>query len=127
MSGHGDKLSRKQEQGISALILQPTLADAAIAIGVDERTLRRWLREHTSFQAAYREARREVVQQAIVQVQRATSEAVETLRTVMQDVAAPASARVSAAKTVLETAVRAVELEDLEVRIAALEAAQEQR
>src|SRR5690242_15893572 len=36
MSGHGEKLSRKQEQGISALLLQPTLRDAATAIGVDE-------------------------------------------------------------------------------------------
>jgi hypothetical protein len=124
MSGHGDKLSRKQEQGISALLLYPTLLDAATAIGVDERTLRRWLREDTTFQAGYREARRAVVQQAIVQVQRATGEAVETLRAVMQDSEAPASAKVSAAKTILETAVKAVELEDLEARIVALETAQ---
>jgi hypothetical protein len=42
----------------------------------------------------------------------------------MHDADATASARVSAAKAVLETAVKAVELEDLEARIAALEAAQ---
>jgi hypothetical protein len=41
---------------------------------------------------------------------------------IMQDSTAPASARVSAAKTVLDTAVKAVELEDLEQRLAALEA-----
>ena len=122
MSGHGDKLSRKQEQGISALLFQPTLIDAATAIGVDERTLRRWLRDDAVFQIAYREARRQVVQQAIVQVQQATGEAVETLRKVMQDADAPASAKVSAAKTILETAVKAVEVEDLAARIAALEA-----
>ena len=81
----------------------------------------RWLKDAT-FQAAYREARRAVVQQAITQVQHATGEAVETLRAVMQDSEAPASAKVSAAKTILETAVKAVELEDLEARIAALEA-----
>jgi hypothetical protein len=39
----------------------------------------------------------------------------------MQDAEAPASARVSAAKAVLETAIKAVELEDLEARIVALE------
>ena len=122
MSGHGEKLSRKQEQGIRALLLQPTLVDAATTIGVDERTLRRWLRDDAVFQMAYREARRAVVQHAIVQVQRATGEAVETLRSVMQDAEAPASARVSAAKAILETAVKGVEIEDLEVRIAALEA-----
>src|SRR6266478_8119300 len=68
MSGQGDKLSRKQEQGISALLLHLTLLEAATAIGVDERTLRRWLREDTTFQAAYREARRGVVQHGITQV-----------------------------------------------------------
>jgi hypothetical protein len=127
MSGHGEKLSRKQEQGIRALLLQPTLIDAATAIGVDERTLRRWLRENAIFQLAYREARRAVVQHAITQVQHATGEAVETLRNVMQDRESPASARVSAAKTILETAIKAVEVEDLEVRIAALEAQGEPR
>ena len=127
MSGHGDKLSRKQEQGISALLLQPTLIDAATAIGVDERTLRRWLREHGPFQSAYREARRQIVQQAVVQVQHATGTAVHTLLAVMQDANAPASAKVSAAKTIIETAIKAVELEDLEARIATLEAHGEPR
>jgi hypothetical protein len=63
-----------------------------------------------------------VVQQAITQVQRATGEAVETLRSVMQDAEAPASARVSAAKAILETAIKAVEVEDIEARLTALEA-----
>ena len=58
-----------------------------------------------------------------MQVQQATGEAVETLRKVMQAADAPASARVSAAKTIFETAVKAVELEDLEARIVALETA----
>jgi hypothetical protein len=126
MKDHGEKLSRKQEALISALLLAPTLADAAHTAGIGEVTAWRWLKEPT-FQGAYREARRAVVQHAITQVQRATGEAVETLRSVMQDADAPASARVSAARVILETAVRAVELEDLEARIAALEAAQELR
>ena len=62
-----------------------------------------------------------MVQHAIVQVQRATAEAVETLRAVMHDSESPASARVSAAKTILDTAIKAVELEDLEQRLTALE------
>jgi hypothetical protein len=122
MPGHGEKLPRRKEQAISALLLHATLSEAAAALAVDESTLRRWLREDTAFQTAYREARRAVVQQAIVQVQCATGEAVETLRSVMQDAEAPASARVSAAKAMLETAVKGIEIEDLEARIAALEA-----
>src|SRR5437879_4834946 len=82
--GHGEKLSRKQEALISALLLAPTLADAAHIAGIGEVTAWRWLKEPT-VQAAYREARRAVVQHAIVQLQRAAGEAVETLRSVMQN------------------------------------------
>jgi len=46
---------------------------------------------------------------------------------VMQDPEAPAGTKVSAARTILETAVKAVELEDLEARIAALEAQSQER
>jgi hypothetical protein len=121
MIGHGEKLSRKQDQVITALVTCASITEAAAHCELAEVTLRRWLKQD-GFQAAYREARRAVVQHAITQVQRATGEAVETLRSVMQDADAPASARVSAAKAVLETAVKTVELEDLEARIAALEA-----
>src|SRR5215831_5264512 len=120
MKGHGEKLSRKQEALISALLTAPTLADAAQTAGIGEVTAWRWLKEPT-FQTAYRDARRAVVQQAITQVQQATGEAVEVLRTVMHDPETPASVKVGAAKTILEIAVKAVELEDLEARITALE------
>src|SRR5215510_15451267 len=123
MSGHGEKLSHKHERAIAALLVAPSVTAAAHQVGVNENTLLRWLKEAT-FQTAYREARRAVVQHAIVQVQQATGEAVETLRKVMQAADAPASAKVSAAKTILETAIKAVELEDLEARIVALEEAQ---
>jgi len=43
------------------------------------------------------------------------------LRDVMNDTESPASARVSAARAILEIAVKAVELEDLEARIEELE------
>jgi phage terminase small subunit len=121
MIGHGEKLSRKQDQVITALVTCASITEAAAQCGLADVTLRRWLKQEP-FQAAYREARRAVVQHAITQVQRATGEAVETLRSVMQDAEAPASARVSAAKAILETAVKAVEVEDLEARITALEA-----
>jgi hypothetical protein len=122
MPGHGEKLPRRKEQAISALLLHATLSEAATALAVDESTLRRWLREDTAFQTAYRDARRAVVQQAITQVQRATGEAVETLRNIMQDAEAPASSRVVAARVVLDMSLHTIEIEDLEQRVAALEA-----
>jgi hypothetical protein len=46
---------------------------------------------------------------------------VVALTDVAQDVSCPASARVSAARTVLELALKGVELEDLAVRVEELE------
>lgn len=83
MIGHGEKLSRKQDQVITALVTCASITEAAAQCGLADVTLRRWLKQEP-FQAAYREARRAVVQHAITQVQRATGEAVETLRTVMR-------------------------------------------
>jgi phage terminase small subunit len=113
-------LTRRQENFITALLGCPTILQAAHTAGIAVATATRWLKE-PAVQAAYREARRAVVQHAIVQVQQATGEAVETLRAVMQDPDAPASAKVSAARTILETAIKAVEIEDLDARITALE------
>ena len=68
MKGHGEKLSRKQEQAIANLLVAPTIATAAQQTGIGEPTLYRWLKDE-NFQTAYRTARRQVVQHAIVQVQ----------------------------------------------------------
>ena len=121
MKPPGEKLSRKQATFLSALLTAPTLAKAAHQAGIGDVTAWRWMKDE-GFQTAYRAARRQVVQHAVVKVQRATGEAVATLRHVMRDAEAPASARVSAARAILETAIKAVELEDLEARIIALEA-----
>src|SRR5437763_102872 len=48
--------ARKREQAIAALLERPTIAEAAQAVGVSERTLRRWLSE-ADFAADYAAAR----------------------------------------------------------------------
>ena len=73
------------------------------------------------FLAAYRAARREAVSQAVGHLQGACSVAVLALTDISQDVNCPASARVSAARTVLELALKGVELEDLAMRVEELE------
>ena len=120
MKGHGEKLSRNQERAISALLVHPTMSQAAEAAGIGEVTLWRWLRIPT-FKEQYRLARREAVSQAVGQLQAACSIAVVALTDVFRDVNCPASARVSAARTVLEMALKGVELEDLAVRVEELE------
>ena len=114
-------LSRKQEQVISALLTCPTLLAAAQQCGLAEVTLHRWLAD-PGFKTAYLEARREAVSHAIALLQRTSGAAVTALYAVLTEPKQPASARVSAAKVVLELAIKGVELEDLAARVEALEA-----
>ena len=120
MTGHGQKLSRKKEIAIAALIALPTIGDAAKSVGVGEKTLFRWL-QLPDFQVAYRKARKEVVTQAVAQIQNGLSDAIKTLSEIMKDTGAPASARVTAARSMIDTAFKAVEIEDLESRLSDLE------
>ena len=60
MVGHGEKLSRKQEQAIVALLQQSTIAEAARVAGIGETTLWRWL-QNDDFKVEYRSAKREAV------------------------------------------------------------------
>jgi hypothetical protein len=83
MSASTHPLTPRQEQGITALLVQGSLQAAAEASGVNEKTLRRWLREDTAFQAAYREARRAVVQSVIAQCEHAGMALIATLRTIV--------------------------------------------
>jgi hypothetical protein len=98
------------------------MARAARAANVSERTLRRWLQQPV-FLAAYRAARRQVMEQAVAQLQKASSKAVATLVKNL-GCGVPAAANV-AAKTILELSHRGAELLDLEERLAAIEAQQE--
>ncbi len=121
MRGHGQKLTHKQERAVASLLVTSTLAEAAKQAGISEPTLWRWLK-HEEFQAAYRAARRETVAQVVAQLQRASGEAVEALRTIMANPASRDGVRVTAARAILELAFKAVELEDIESRLTSLEA-----
>jgi hypothetical protein len=65
--------------------------------------------------------RRECVSQSIARLQQASTEAVNTLRSIAKDKTEPASARVSAAKAIIEYSIKAVEIEDLAQRVEELE------
>jgi len=119
MQGAG-KLTQKQEQFIVALMSSPTLEAAAKQTGINPVTAWRWMKL-PAFQAAYLASKRDLVQHSITLLQKFSTTAVSTLAQVMTDAKAPASSRVAAAKVVLEMALRGVELEDLAVRIHALE------
>jgi transposase-like protein len=120
MTGHGTKFRRKKEEAIAALLSQRTTEDAARAVGIGSATLLRWLKE-PNFDEAYREARRAAYGQSIARLQQASGAAVSTLLKIMVDSSVLASSRVRAAENVLEKGARAIEMEEMEARLARLE------
>ncbi|HEY6272207.1 MAG TPA: helix-turn-helix domain-containing protein [Terriglobales bacterium] len=121
-AGHGSQFSRKKEEAIQALLTQRNLEEAARTVGIGRQTLKRWIKL-PEFQEAYRTARREVLSQSSARMQQASGAAVATLCKIMVDANSPAAARVRAADHILDGAIRAIEREDLEVRLTALERA----
>ena len=117
-----DGLTTPQARAVEALLREPTLARAAAAAGVNERTLRRWLSE-PAFRSAVLAARRDAFGQAIGLTQRYAPVAVATLVKVMNDAAATASAKVAAAAVLLKFGREGMELDDLAERLDALERA----
>ncbi|HKP37186.1 MAG TPA: hypothetical protein VJT71_10020 [Pyrinomonadaceae bacterium] len=114
-------LTPKQEKAVITLLNEPTLKEAATSAGVTETTLWRWMQEE-AFRSAYMEARRAAVQRGIARMQSATCEAVETLRSVMNDQTSKGSERVSAAKAIIEFAYKGIDIEDVAARLAVVEA-----
>jgi hypothetical protein len=113
-------LGAKQESAILALLTHRGVEDAAQSVGINARTLYRWLGEE-EFQAAYRFAQRESFRQSMGRLHQASSAAVTTLLKIMVDGHATASSRVRAAEAVLDRTMKAMELEDIDTRLSLLE------
>ena len=120
MMGHGTKFGRKKEEAIAALLSQRNIEEAARFVNIGTKTLLRWL-QLPEFERAYREARRAAFAQSIGRLQQASSAAVATLLKIMVDPTAPAASRIRAADSVLGHAAKAIEIEDIEARVAELE------
>jgi len=104
MNGHGEKLTRKQEQAIAALVECSTSEQAAQKASVSYSTLKRWLQD-AAFAGAYRRARRELLDLSIGRIQAATGRAVDALMAVAKDEKKD-SDRVRAAVALLDHAFR---------------------
>lgn len=113
-------LSAQEVAAIGPLITESTIERAADRVGVHERTLRRWLARE-DFRRVYHATLRTTYEHASARLQNAAAKAVGTLAAVMVDDEAPAAARVTAARSVLENGARAIELAEVIVRLDALE------
>ncbi len=122
MTGHGAKFGRKKEEAVVALLTHRTIEEAARAVGISTKTLLRWQKE-PEFDAAFRTAKRAAFGQSIARLHQLSSAAVSTLGKVMLDSATPPATRVRAADSILDHTTKAIEIEEIEARVAALEAA----
>jgi transposase-like protein len=124
MVGPSSKFTRKKEEAIAALLTQRNIEEAAKSAGIGTQTLLRWLKI-PEFQKSYREARRAAFGQAIARLQQGTSAAATTLLKLLIDPATPASVKARVADSIFNHAAKAIEIEDIEARVADLERAAE--
>jgi hypothetical protein len=75
-TGHGEKLTRKANAAIAALLSHATLADAAASVGISETTLWRWM-QRDDFRRRLRQAQETVFDGALKNLQGSTTEAVK--------------------------------------------------
>ena len=103
---------------IGALASGQTVAAAARTARVSERTAHRRLAD-PGFRRAVSQTRAELLAQAVGQLAEATTAAVGTLRALLD--AEAESVRLSAARAILDGALKGVEFTDLSERVQALE------
>ena len=121
MKAAEEKLTPKQERALLALLSRGEIKAAAEEAQVGEVTLWRWLQE-PGFQSAYRARRRQIVETAVAQLQSDCTVAVRVLREVAEDGDAPASARVAAAKAILEQSISGIQFTDLQAEVEEIKA-----
>src|ERR1700731_3078398 len=114
------ELTANQDKALAALISQPSVRKAAVAAGLGEATIWRYLRDD-KFRRAYLDARHGLVDHATTQMSQSASAAATVLEEIMNDKKLPPNARINAAKTVLQKAQYGVEIEDCLERLSALQ------
>ena len=121
---HTSDLTSKQALYVEALASGKSLDAAAAAAGIVERTGRKW-RGLPTVQAALREARSQALGDVTTKAVARMTAALDVLTLIMADKTISPAVRVSAARTILESAVRFSETLDLSERVSALEASRE--
>jgi len=121
---HGSALSTRQRRFCTALLTAPSIEAAAEAAGIARRTAFVYLKK-PDVRAVIRRLSDEAMKQATRRAVSAMAGALATLEEIHTDEEAPASARVAAARAILQNAARLNGELDIIERLEALEAAQE--
>lgn len=121
LSSSHRKLSAKQQRALEALLVGASDQQAAESAHVSRTTVADWRNKVPAFAEALATARVELLRRTTARLHAATTLAVRALEDVAKDTARPAT-RVAAARAILEFSYRSRELEEIEERIAKLEA-----
>lgn len=113
-------LRGKKLKALEALISHDSIDQACSACSTSRATLYRYLKEPL-FEKELKAAKRQLVNRAILRLQRSSSDAASTLSEICKDKDATAASRVSAAKEILSNALKALELDGIETRLKILE------
>lgn len=119
MSDPNESLTPRQHAAVSALLGAKTIGAAAKKARVGEATLRRWMTSDSTFQRAYRSARRAVMDGLVTRLQQATSQAVDSLERNLK--CGRPGDEIRAALGILDFATRGLEVGDLMERVEELE------
>lgn len=112
--------SGKEAQALAALVSNGTVRKAAAASGIPERTLWRLL-ERQDFSEKLEQEKERLITTASDNLKAKLNAATTALADVMENEATPPQARIAAAKTILEYALRYVETTDILHRLDQLE------
>ena len=105
-------MTHRQNKAIAALLRCPTKQEAAKEAGIAESTLRSYLAD-PEFQTELRKAFARMVDDAANDLKRTLSPAIQALQDIVADEEQSASARISAARSLLEYSLRYSEFSDI--------------
>ena len=114
-------MTAKKKRALAALLQYPTITAAAEAAGVSYSSLRGWLKHDDGFRQAYQEELAGFISEAAAQAKQSLSPALSTLREITEDPSFPGAVRVSAARALLDGALKLTEITDILSRLEALE------
>ena len=109
-----------REKVLAALLICNSNKEAAALTGISERTIYNFLKD-PEFKRDYEDAKRGMIKAASEQIQRSLSPSILALTTIVNDHEAGKTARVQAARTLLEFGIKLSEFASLEERVTALE------
>ena len=120
MSAKTDKLTRNQARAIEALLTHRTIEDAAGAVGVNPRTIYRWMNE-PAFRLSLDQATTGAINQSVADIHSSRSALGEPIFRVRDDIDVSPGVRLRAAQIIDNSLLRWRELLDVEQRITRLE------